>query len=173
MTAAVGVVAGGAARAAAGSTARTAASSTGKGAAGDLVSEVARKKLSAPKATRTKPNRRQRGSQRVLLAEFIVCLLLLGLHPLARPEGEVTGAAWMKRGTAVCFLFVVLGMTSSIGPKAQRAAAMFGGLIAIVLLIDQRSAFGVLVKKLNAPPAPPPEGPAGASSGGLTGGGGG
>lgn len=172
MTAAVGAVAAGGARAAGAGAARTAAgSSTARSTAGDLVTDVARKKLSRPKGPKARGKTRVRGSQRLLMAEFIVCVLLLGLHPLARPEGEVSAKAWMKRGTAVCFLFVMLGMAGSVGPKSQRAATMFGGLVAIVLLIDQRSAFGVLVKKLNAPPAPPPEGPAGASSGGLTAGG--
>lgn len=81
---------------------------------------------------------------RALIAEFALCTVILALSPLSAPEGKTNPADWMKRGSALCAVFMLLGMAASIGPKAGRAAVALGGLITVVLLIDQRSIFGVL-----------------------------
>lgn len=89
--------------------------------------------------------------RRALVAEFLLCIIVLALHPLSNPEGETNAREWMKRGTAMCGVFILLGMVSSIGPKAGKAAAALGGLLTVVLVVDQRGIFGVLASKLNAP----------------------
>ncbi len=103
---------------------------------------------------RGRRNRAGRGPQgkyrRILIAEFIVCVMLLGLSPLAVGRHEVGPVRFMKRGSATCALFVILGLISSGGRGAAKAAAAFGGLVTLVLLIDQRSAFGKLASILNA-----------------------
>jgi hypothetical protein len=88
------------------------------------------------------------GARRALIAEFLICILILALSPVARPAGDVKPADWMKRGSAMCGVFILLGMTSSIGPRAARAAVALGGLITLALLLDQREIFGVLTKRL-------------------------
>lgn len=88
--------------------------------------------------------------RRMLIAQFIVCMLLLGMSPLAKKAGEMGPVRFMKRGTATCFMFIVLGLISSFGAGAARAAAMFGGLVTIVLLVDQREAFGKVATLLAA-----------------------
>jgi hypothetical protein len=90
-------------------------------------------------------------SRRMLIAEFIVCILLLGLSPLAKGSGEMGPVRFMKRGTATCAFFVILGLVSSAGKGAAKAASMFGALVTLVLLVDQREAFGKLATVLNAP----------------------
>lgn len=90
--------------------------------------------------------------RRALVAEFIVCMLLLGLSPLAKKSGEMGPVRFMKRGTATAALFVILGLTSSIGTGAARASAMFGGLVTLVLLVDQREAFGRMATILTDQP---------------------
>ncbi len=82
--------------------------------------------------------------RRALIAEFVVCVLLLGLSPLAKGSGEMGPVRFMKRGSATCALFVILGLLSSAGRGAARAGAAFGGLVTLVLLVDQREAFGKL-----------------------------
>ena len=89
--------------------------------------------------------------RRALIAEFIVCMLLLGLSPLAKGPGEMGPVRFMKRGTATAAFFVILGLVSSAGAGAAKAAAMFGGLVTLVLLVDQREAFGKMAQLLNAP----------------------
>ena len=80
--------------------------------------------------------------RKVLIAEFIVCTVLLGLSPLARDD--VSPMRFMKRGSATAAFFVVLGIISAFGRGAGRAAAAFGGLATVALLVDQREAFGKL-----------------------------
>lgn len=89
-------------------------------------------------------------AQRLLVAEFVICIVILALSPIAAPAGSVAGKDWMKRGSAMCGLFLVLGLVSAIGPRAGRVAAAFGGIATVTLLVDQRSIFGVLVDKLGS-----------------------
>lgn len=88
--------------------------------------------------------------RRLLIAEFIVCVMLLGLSPLAKAPGEMGPVRFMKRGSATCALFIILGLVSSMGRGAGKAAAAFGGLVVLVLLVDQREAFGRLATVLAA-----------------------
>lgn len=87
--------------------------------------------------------------RRMMIAEFIVCVILLGLSPLAKAEGEMGPIRFMKRGSATCALFIVLGLLSSAGKGPARAASMFGAMVTLVLLVDQREAFGKLAATLN------------------------
>jgi hypothetical protein len=84
----------------------------------------------------------------MMIAEFLVCVILLALSPLAKKPGEMGPVRFMKRGSATCAFFVVLGLVSSAGKGAARAAAMFGALVTLVLLVDQREAFGKLATTL-------------------------
>jgi hypothetical protein len=88
--------------------------------------------------------------RRMLIAEFIVCVIMLGLSPLAKGSGEMGPVRFMKRGSATCALFIILGLVSSGGRGAARAASAFGALIVVVLLVDQREAFGSLATLLTA-----------------------
>lgn len=88
--------------------------------------------------------------RRILIAEFIVCVIILGLSPLAKKPGEMGPTRFMKRGSATCALFVILGLVSAMGRGAGKAAAAFGGLVTVVLLVDQREAFGKVATMLNA-----------------------
>lgn len=105
----------------------------------------------AHKARKAKQKaKRARGGnpRRLLIAEFTVCILLLALSPLGKAQGEQSARQWMTKGSAMCLLFVVLGLIGMAGAKTQKAMAAFGGLVTIALVIDQRGIFGVLVNAL-------------------------
>lgn len=87
---------------------------------------------------------------KIILAELVVCAAIIGLSPIV--NDKITGRDFMKRGTATLAVFMVLGLLSSVGPKAGKVAAGFGGLMVVAILIDQRSLFGKLVDILNAGP---------------------
>jgi hypothetical protein len=107
--------------------------SAADGAAGYVLGGRGRKSKAAPSRA---------GYQRVLVAELLLCTVILALSPMV--DKEIKPGQWMKRGTALCAVFMLLGMVSSVGPKSGRAAGMLGGLITLTLLVDQRSLFGVL-----------------------------
>ncbi len=93
--------------------------------------------------------------RRVLVAEFVVCIIILALSPIAAPEGsEPKPGDWMKKGSAMCGLFLLLGLLSSAGRGAGKVSAAFGGLVVLVLLVDQRSLFTVLARKFASPSSP-------------------
>jgi hypothetical protein len=47
----------------------------------------------------------------------------------------------MKRMTAICGLFFLLGIVSAAGRGAARAAAGFGGIVVVALAISERDLF--------------------------------
>lgn len=85
----------------------------------------------------------RKASTRPLVAEFIVCTIILAFSPLA---ADTKPGQWMKRGTAICGVFLVLGLVASIGPKSSRGAAGFGALVTVGLVVDQRGLFTEMAK---------------------------
>lgn len=86
--------------------------------------------------------------RRILVAEFAACMVMLAFSPLADPDGTDKPVPFMKRASAIMALFFVLGLISTAGRGAGRAAAGLGGLVTLVLLINQRNVFTVLAAKL-------------------------
>lgn len=86
--------------------------------------------------------------RRVLVAEFAVCMVVLALSPVTDRKRTEGPAAFMKRASAVMAVFFVLGLIASGGRGAARAAAGFGGLVTLTLLISSRSVFVVLAGKV-------------------------
>lgn len=84
-------------------------------------------------------------ARRVLIAEFALCMVILAFSPMTGKAP--TASAFMKRASAIMGLFFLLGLVSTGGRGASRAAAGFGGLVTLVLLISDRSIFTVLTKK--------------------------
>jgi hypothetical protein len=102
-----------------------------------------------------------RGSaQQLLVAEFIVCMILLALSPMSSDK-EIAPKDWMKRGSAMCALFLVLGLVSHGSAAVAKVCAAFGGIVTVALLVDQRSVFAVIAEKLKTTgtATPPEEGP--------------
>lgn len=88
---------------------------------------------------------RATGARRLLVAEFVVCMVVLAFYPLTGKSS--TASAFMKRGSAIMGLFFVLGLVATAGRTASRAAAGFGGLVTLVLLISDRSIFTALAAR--------------------------
>ena len=144
------VAAAGAARAAgAGAGAR------GAGAAGGGGSVTGRDLLSGGTGSlmgrKGKSKRKKRSpATRALIAEFLLCTIVLALSPLGVPEeDEPSPGQWARRGSAIVGVFLLLGLISAAGPRAGKAAAMFGGLVTLVLVIDQKSVFVAIARAVN------------------------
>lgn len=100
-------------------------------------------------------------ARRVLVAEFAACMAVLAFSPLTDRHAEESPAAFMKRASAVMGVFFVLGLIASGGRGASRAAAGFGALVTVALLVSQRSLFVVLARKVGTGAGEKPEeGPA-------------
>lgn len=141
------------ARAGAGKVASTPpAKSTGKsasGRAGDVSTGAGLGSLLDGKRSRGSGWKSGSGSaKKLLVAEFILCMVVLGFSPLADKNKQGTPAGFMKRGSAIMGVFFVLGLISTAGRGAARTSAAFGGLVTLVLLISSRSIFTVLATKL-------------------------
>lgn len=135
---------------------------------------VIRKRLK-PHGSLTRGNPR-----RVLVAEFLVCFIILGAGTIVSPQGDGNGVPrLMSKGTALAGLFLILALTSAAGEKSARAAAGLGGLVTVAYLVTSKDAtnialwlkrfYGERGGKLNntQEPASPVQG---AASGAATGG---
>lgn len=87
-------------------------------------------------------------ARKLLVAEFTLCMVVLAFSPLTDKHKSEKPGAFMKRASATMGVFFILGLIATGGRGASRAAASFGGLVALVLLISQRSIFTLLTAKL-------------------------
>jgi len=78
------------------------------------------------------------GPRRLLLAEFLLCMAILVFTPLGEKHKDEPAGAFMKRSTALLAVFFLLGLVSAGGRGAAKAAAGFGGLVTLGLLITNR-----------------------------------
>jgi hypothetical protein len=101
-------------------------------------------------------------AHRVLVMEFVICIIILGLFPLTKGEDDkLSPGAWMKKGSAVCSLFLLLGLLSSGGKTAAKVATAFGGIVTLTLLVNERTIFvriAELFNKTNSEDEDPAEG---------------
>jgi hypothetical protein len=97
---------------------------------------------------------------RIILAEFVTCVVLISAVPFLTPRkaGAPAGseavslAAPLVRLTAVCILFFVLALMGS-GQKSGKAAAAFGGLVTLGTLLNATDTITTLAAAFTAKPA--------------------
>lgn len=87
------------------------------------------------------------GAHRLVIAEFLLCVVLIGLSPvLVRPpgsDGHLYVANDFIRLSAVCLLFFVLALLSN-QPNTARWAAAFGALVTLGTLFNTSQAITAL-----------------------------
>lgn len=96
-------------------------------------------------------------ARQLLVAEFVLCLVILALSPLTDKHKAEGPTAFLRRGSAICALFFILALISSGGRGPTKVAAGFGGLVTLTLLVSSRDVFAVLATKF----ASTKDGPAG------------
>lgn len=137
------------------------------GAAGGVSGRRRKQEWKAAKRAALGPGRQ------IVVMEFVICMVILALSPLTDKHKTEGPTAFMRRGSAVCALFLILALLSAGGPKAGRVAAGFGGLVTLTLLVSSRDVFVVLAKKFNStkngPAGPDDDGEAGVIVGSAAG----
>jgi hypothetical protein len=79
--------------------------------------------------------------RRLLLAELLVCLTVLGLGTVVAPRGSKDGVPrLMVRATALSALFLILALASSAGRTAAKGAAGLGALVTVTYLVGSSDA---------------------------------
>lgn len=149
---------------------------TGSAAKGFAGGQLASDLLGQSRGRGRSSSRGQLGgsARRVLVAEFTLCMVVVAFAPLSK-KGE-SAAAFMKRASALMGVFLLLALVSTAGRGASRAAAGFGALVTLGLLISSRSVFTVLATKIGSTAGEGPDddahvadGDAGESVGGAAG----
>lgn len=139
--------------------ASTAVRTTPQGRAASTAARAAKK--AAPKAS-TSPTSRSKapaaaralgrvpaGARKWLLAELVVCVLLLALSGMtgtASKSGtqQDTGSRLAVKGSALAGVFIVLGLVSAGGKGGEKAAGSLGLLITLAYMFNEREVFTTL-----------------------------
>lgn len=93
---------------------------------------------------------------RIVLAEFVGCIVLVGASPVLTPRTKAKGsqqvvdttvsfAAPLVRLTAVCIVFFILALMAT-GPRSGKVAAAFGGLVLLGTMLNATSMFTAIGK---------------------------
>ncbi|HJP74924.1 MAG TPA: hypothetical protein VJ914_11680 [Pseudonocardiaceae bacterium] len=88
------------------------------------------------------------GAHRIVIAEFIACVVLIGASPLLTRQstnGHLYVANDFLRMTGVCVLFFILALMSN-SPQMSRFAAAFGGLVTLGALYNASAAITALAE---------------------------
>lgn len=86
--------------------------------------------------------------RQALVAEFIVCMIILALSPLTDRHQSEGPQAFIKRAAATCAVFFILGLFGATGRGPAKIAAMGGGLITLSLMVSDRDVFAALASKI-------------------------
>ncbi len=129
----------------------TAAGAVAGGTVGAAGGAVAGRRAKKAYKTLTRSNGHVR---RLLVAEFLLCLVIVGLSPLTQRRKDEPPGTWMKRMTAVLGLFFVLGLLSA-GGLAGLASGL-GALVTVVLMVSERNVFAAIASAVSGPSSAAP-----------------
>jgi hypothetical protein len=140
------------AKRAAGNAGGSAAGSAGGNATGSALGARHRKHKAERAAKRAARDTRSPGGagftpRRALVAEFVLCALIASLMPIVNTS--MGAKDFMKRETAIAALFLVLGLVSTGGRGPAKVAVAFGGLVTLVLLVNDRDLFTYVARALS------------------------
>jgi len=90
------------------------------------------------------------GPRRFLVAEFLICMVLVTIGPLAESRRGESSGTWLKRASSIFGIYFVLGLISTGGQAAAKAAAGFGGVVAVAMLVTNRDAIVTIGKTVEA-----------------------
>lgn len=77
--------------------------------------------------------------KRLILAEYLICFVVLGAGTVVAPNGKGGGVPrLMVRGTALSAVFLILSLASGAGGKTAKAAAGLGGLITLAYVVTSQ-----------------------------------
>ncbi len=95
--------------------------------------------------------RRMPNGRRWLLAEWLLCVLLLGISgmtgkPGGKDDPSQTGAHLAVKGSALAGVFILLALLSAGGKGAERAAGAIGAVVTLAYVFNERSTFETVAK---------------------------
>lgn len=144
--------------------ARAAVRTTPQGRVASTAARAAKK--ASPKASTSKPPAAARALGKVpararkwLLAELVVCVLLLALSGMTGTASKTgtqqdTGSRLAVKGSALAGVFIVLGLVSAGGKGGEKAAGSLGLLITLAYMFNEREVFTTLSTWAKAAGAP-------------------
>lgn len=96
-----------------------------------------------------------RDPRKIILAEFLVCVVIAGLRPFAKDDPKSSTEGTFVQFSAIAALFFTLSLMAS-GKKSGNVAAAFGGLVTLGVLFRNQKAFAELAKFFKTQATAPP-----------------
>lgn len=93
-----------------------------------------------------------RGPRQALMAEMILCMVIIALAPLTDRRRQDPPGAFIIRLSATMLLFLLLSIIGASSGGSARMAAAFGGLVTVTLAVSERDVFAALAAALNRTP---------------------
>ena len=103
--------------------------------------------LSAPKLSSFGKGR----ARKALVAEFLVCVIILALSPLSGKHGTDDVHAWIRRWFGISGLFFFLGLMALGGDRLARIAAASGLIVTAALVANDSDVFINLFASMAGP----------------------
>lgn len=107
--------------------------------------------IERPEPVVVNPQKAVAGAPRVLMIEFLACIVLVA----AKPFEKVGKDSKFSEGTlgqfaAIMLVFFTLALVGGISPRAQKAVNLFGALVTVGLFFKNTSALATIAKSVNA-----------------------
>ena len=107
-----------------------------------LGAATAKRRAPAPKGRSLRGNGRK-----ALVAELVLCLLLVAFSPLSDTKAPDAGA-FLRQSSALAALFILLGLLSAAGRGPTRLAAGVGGIVTLGLAVSHRDILVQVAKRV-------------------------
>jgi hypothetical protein len=92
-----------------------------------------------------------KGTPRVLIAEFLICLVLIAAKPFEKAgEDAKLSEGTLGQFAAVMILFFFLALFGGISDRTQKAANLFGGLVTLGILFKNTESLAAVANAVNA-----------------------
>lgn len=91
--------------------------------------------VARPQPVVIEPEKAVAGAPRVLIAEFLVCIVVVAAKPFEKTgEGAKMSDGTIGQFAAIMVLFFILALFGGISPRTQKAANLFGALVTLGLI---------------------------------------
>lgn len=91
--------------------------------------------VARPQPVVVEPQKAVAGAPRVLIAEFLVCIVMVAAKPFEKTgEGAKMSDGTIGQFAAIMVLFFILALFGGISPRTQKAANLLGALVTLGLI---------------------------------------
>jgi hypothetical protein len=121
--------------------------------------------VARPEPVVLEPQKAVAGAPRVLIAEFLVCIVMVAAKPFEKTgEGAKMSDGTIGQFAAIMVLFFLLALFGGVSARTQKAANLFGALVTLGLIFKNTETIAAVASAVSGS-VKNPAGAAGAAGG--------